>query len=421
MHRREIGWNAQGGILNTQGTLMPGASTYRTMTDADAPDVMRLISTAFGVTKEQFDSWLAVARADRFRVMERAGEPAVSCLLLADLGQFFGGRLVGMEGVAGVAVAPEARGGGEGAAIMREAILEMHRRGVALSTLFPATQALYRRVGYEQAGYMNEIRITPSTIGASREDRALPMRPVKPEDWPRIESAHREAMTPINAAIARNSYIWERVRVWRGEPTRGWVIDVDGRIEGQISLLIRTDSADRIGRKEVFCSDVQAYTARAARRMLAFLQDLGSMVNEIAFYGGPNHPLLLLLPEQRWTRAASCELWMLRIVDVERALTERGYPQGLSARVEMEFTDELIPSNNARFTLEVEGGRGRVKRGGSGSASLAMHIRDFAPIYTALQPPIVMHRLGKVTGDAHLCESLGAIFAGGTPSITERF
>ncbi|MBL8746852.1 MAG: GNAT family N-acetyltransferase [Phycisphaerae bacterium] len=401
---------------------MSGGLTYREMTEADAGRVCTLIGQAFGMPGESCDRWVRFAGLDRFRVVHRVGEEPSGCLLIADIGQHFGGRAVSMEGVAGVAVAPEARGKGIGAHMMRAMLLDMHRRGVALSTLYPATQVLYRRVGYEQAGFANVMRLNASTIGATREDRSAEIRPVREEDWPRIVSAYREAYAEMNGTLERRTYIWDRVRNWRGEKTDCFVIDDGGRIEGFVAVLMRADAADPSGRKEVFCTAVHGFTARGARRVLAFLNDYSSMGTDVVFYCGPANPLLLLLPEQRWHRQAFGEVWMTRIVDVEKALVQRGYPAGLSGTVAFDVADDLIEENNGVFTLEVSGGVGRVKRGAAGATrAIGVHVRDLVPMYSGLHSPTIMARLGRATGPASALALAGAMFAAGTPAMEEHF
>ncbi len=406
---------------------MTAGLTYRPMTEADSPRVCTLIGQAFGTTAEQCQRWLAFAGRERFRVVQRAGDEASACLLIADIGQHFGGRAVSMEGVAGVAVAPEERGRGVGAHMMREMLLDMHRRGVALSTLYPATQVLYRRVGYEQAGFSNVVRLNAATIGAAREDRTLPIRPVKDEDWPRIEAAYSEAYVDMNGSLERRTYIWDRVRNWRGDKTDSFVIDApgeNGTIEGMVALLMQPDPSDETGRKKVFCTALHAFTARGAKRLLAFLGDYSSMGTDIVFYCGPTNPLLFLLPEQRWHRQAVGEVWMTRIVDVEKALGQRGYPQGMTGRIAFDVSDDLIEANNGVYTLEVANARGRVTRGPAprgATPTITIHVRDLVPIYSGLHSPIIMARLGKAGGSAEALALAGAMFAAGTPGMEEHF
>src|ERR1700716_1195012 len=85
--------------------------------EKDMPSLARLISLAFGTPLEGVNTWLTNAGVHEVRVL-REGAADVACALRVPMGQFFGGRSVPMMGVAGVAVAPEARGRGLATRIM---------------------------------------------------------------------------------------------------------------------------------------------------------------------------------------------------------------------------------------------------------------------------------------------------------------
>ena len=103
------------------------------------------------------------------------------------------------------------------------------------------------------------------------------------------------------------------------------------------------------------------------------------MVPEISWFGGPNHPLLMLLQERHY-EASLQMFWMIRILNVAAALEARGYPLGQRTQCHLEIEDDVIPDNTGRYVLEVEEGSARVNRGGNGS--LRMHIRGLAPLRT---------------------------------------
>ena len=94
----------------------------------------------------------------------RADGRVAGGLWLLPLGQWFGGRGVPMVGISLVGVAPEYRDPGAAAQLMKATVQGSHAEGVALSTLYPATQPLYRSAGYEQAGNYYELRIPTKSI-----------------------------------------------------------------------------------------------------------------------------------------------------------------------------------------------------------------------------------------------------------------
>ena len=109
--------------------------------------------------------------------------------------------------------------------------------------------------------------------------------------------------------------------VWR-PPVQGYAVWNGGRIEGFLSYgCACPEGVMRLA--EFF-----AISASAGRRLLSFLSQHRSQVKQVKWFGNPTNPMLLLLPEpihrmRLWDR------WMLRILNVERALTERGYPRHL--------------------------------------------------------------------------------------------
>lgn len=111
-------------------------------------------------------TFLKILGWEAVRTIERRGE-LLGGLVLLPLGQWFGGRSVSMAGIGSVAIAPHARGDGAAAFLMQSVLAEAHDQGFALSTLYPATQRLYRQAGYEQAGSHGLWEVSLASIGRS--------------------------------------------------------------------------------------------------------------------------------------------------------------------------------------------------------------------------------------------------------------
>src|SRR5262245_51321796 len=120
---------------------MGGAFAYRGMTDADLPRISRLLHHAFAGQEDMCGIWLRDAGFHHVRVMGETGREPDATLVRIPMGQYFGGKSVPMMGIAGVAVAPEARGRGIARQLMEETIRECHREGWALSGLYASTQS----------------------------------------------------------------------------------------------------------------------------------------------------------------------------------------------------------------------------------------------------------------------------------------
>lgn len=60
------------------------------------------------------------------------------------------------------------------------------------------------------------------------------------------------------------------------------------------------------------------------------------------------------------------DAWMLRVLDVPRALSARGWPAHLEGELHLEVTDDLVAANRGRWRLRVTGGAATVEPGGRG-------------------------------------------------------
>jgi predicted acetyltransferase len=92
----------------------------------------------------------------------------------------------------------------------------------------------------------------------------------------------------------------------------------------------------------------------------------------------PDDPIILnILEPRRLGLAAGDGLW-LRVVDVVAALAQRRY--AADGRVVLEVRDEFCSWNEGRWSLEVEGGVGRVEPT-TDAAQLACDITDLGAAY----------------------------------------
>ena len=408
---------------------------HRDVAELDA--FCRILMNAFVMPEERVRRNIEIAGAQNVRVIRR-GETVAGGLVILPKGQWFGGRTVSMAGIALVAVAPEHRAGGVGKTLMGRMLSEVYANGTALSALWPATQVLYRRAGYECAGHLHEISLSTHSIDV--RDRELELRPATEADTPAIEAAYVAWAAGANGSVARSAVNWTRIRTWYdGRPTAPYVVARAERIEGYTYLITEPAAGHR---HDLRAHDVVALTAAAARRLLTFFSDHRSIHKTVRWTSGPIDPLLMQLNDPQFTLTTETA-WMLRIVNVARALEERGYPPGLTGELHLDVTDELLPENAGRWVLRVADGRGRVERGGGGqhegqagtgrqtggggqtrddgAAALKVSIRGLAPLYTGCMTPADLVRADLAAGPAEAQRAAAAIFAGPHPIMRDRF
>jgi predicted acetyltransferase len=368
---------------------------------------------AFGSAPERVYEWMKALGPEVTRVCRRRGA-VVGGLILQPMGQWFGGRSVPMTGVAMVCVAPQHRASGIGAELMRAGLREIRARGVTISTLYAATAPLYRRVGYEAAGGRYEITLPTGAIGL--QDRTLTLRETEPGDGPALDEAHRRRVACENGPLDPSVPEWRHAQQAGRSPQqpgpRTYAAWNRRRAEGYVRYLTKREG------RTLHLMDFVATTPGAGRRLLTFLADHRSTIDSAVWHGAPADPMLLLLPEHSY-RVRLVEHWLLRVVDVPRALEARGYPETVSASVALRVEDELFPANRGPFVLEVAGGAAQVRRGRGAGARI--DIRGLAALYTGHLTAAQLAMTDYLEATPAEVAALQAIFAGPTPWMSDAF
>ncbi|MFL5732382.1 MAG: enhanced intracellular survival protein Eis [Chloroflexia bacterium] len=383
----------------------------------EMPPLEALLSAALHIPPDGTHDWLETLGRENLRAARLDGQ-VVAGLGLIPMGQWFGGRSVPMAGVTIVGVAPEHRGTGVGIAMMRGMLEELREQGTALSALYPATLNFYRRVGYERAGWRLTYELPLGVIDV--REREANLVPAGPEQYPEFYRAYEARARQSAGNLDRPDWMWRhRLEPQDQQPApHRFLVVRDGQVEGYIIFRpgVRTDPLRVL--------DVCALTPAAGRRLLTLFAGYSTMVETVTWSGGPLDPLVYLINEPLLATRFQVKLartfeWMLRIVDVAKALEARGYPPGLSVELHFDLRDDVLPDNSGRFTLHVADGRGQVQLGGQG------HIRldacALAAIYSGHISPLELVPLGLIEGaDAGLAMA-GSVFAGPRPWIGEMF
>ncbi len=382
--------------------------------DAALTRLMEILGRCFNTSREQEKQYVEKAGRETIRMLAW-GETIVGGLSLHAMGQFFGGKSVPMAGIALVGIDPAHRGHGSGTIMMQETIREIHASGVALSALYPATLPLYRRVGYEQAGMHHEIKI--SLAGRSLGDRTLSIREVEEDDWPAIKSLYQAKAVHYDGHLDRNEFLWKRIRARRELVAKGYAAFRDGVMEGYVFLMQKEEKGFRYSLR---ASDLVASTPAAARRLLALIADHGSLAATATWSTFPSDPVITHLPEVGFTLNTE-DPWMLRIVNVKKALEQRGYPHSPDTELHLKLTDDLIKENHGPWLLRIENGVGQAEPGGRGE--LALDIRGLASLYSGFHTPREVALSGLGEGSPEVLDRAEPIFQGsnGGPCMVDGF
>lgn len=381
---------------------------FGSLKEEDAKELAAILGQCFAISDTQM--YFDRLGTENFRVVTEGGR-IVGGLGIYQMGQWFGGKSVPMAGLAAVGVPPEQRGTGVAFELLSRTLQELYEKEVPISALYPATQRLYRKVGYEQGGNSCIYEIPTNSIGLS--DRTLPVQPVNPINYQIFSDIYSQSAIKINGNLDRNPAIWEGIIQPREqEVIYAYLVGTQSQPEGYIIF--------HQNRKEsqLIILDWVALTTSAAKRLWTFVADHRSQIKTAMWRGSVVHPLLLFLPEQT-AKVKNSSMWMLRIIDVAKALSGRGYPVGVEAELHLMVQDDLLSDNNGNFILRVSGGSGEVTRGGKGE--LRLNIRGLSPLYTGLYTPHQLQFSGFLEASDRVLATATEIFALSVPWMADFF
>ncbi len=392
--------------------------TYGPLIETDEPAVFDIFSTAFAFPIEKVAPWVETAGRENVMVLRERSKPA-ACLIEIPMGHFWLGRSVPTIGIAGVGVALEERGGGAARRLMEQAIRSIAERKIPFSSLYPATQTLYRAVGYERAGKTLEVKVPTLglDLGKTRET-SVEMRRLTDADEPAVAELYAELAREQHGYLDRGSYMWSRVRKMRGVALPGIGFFADGSLEGYVYMRTETTAEQHAPFHDVVLTDLVASTPRAMRRILRFFYDQRSLAEHVTFKTGPEMPILSLLPENRYDQSVVLD-WMVRITNLESALALRGYPVAVKTTLEIDVRDALVEANAGKWIVHVEDGKAQLARGGSGR--IALDVRALASLYTGFLSATSMRRLGWLEAADAETRALDEVFRSPLPGMCEMF
>jgi predicted acetyltransferase len=351
--------------------------TFRPAVDADFPRLGQLSLRAYPSGDNG-----AAARADRYRllatldgsrafVVERDGRHVAQYRNLP-LTAWVGGFAARAGGLAGVAVAPEARRTGIGRAILAHHLERLDEDGAAWSFLYPFAADFYAQSGWAPAARRVRYRFAPAALPLY-DERALvgALALDEPGMLAAVHDAYQRHCASTNGSLS-----WSRAQLAYHFADEGTfavgVRDGDGSLSGYLFAAVRAPT----NRPETLVvPHLVALDGRAERALLGFLSAQRDQADAVELDAPPGSPLASLLerprpdregdemPEGHHPIATVYAGAMARIVDLSRALASRGYPSSARARFAFAASDPARPRNEAPVTLTVEDGRARVEPG----------------------------------------------------------
>lgn len=421
-----------------RGTAQDGPATERLSRRAFSPEYVEEpeFRTEAGVEEAGTDPDPAVRAAARpppplVFVAEQGGRILASASATLR-GQWFGGRRTLCAAIGGVAVGVEARGLGVGRALMAALLTAARDAGATTSALIPSTHRFYAGLGYGIGGRRPVFALSTAEL------RGLPVHRPRGLLLRRTADADAGAVAAlVRDRAARGTGLLDHGGAEHrtaSDPTGGdsYVADVDGAVRGWC-LLSRREPSTRYASYDLVVDDLVAGDPDVELVLWRLLVgDHPSALRADAVLA-PGSLLEHRLERQRELVEGSS--WMIRLLDVDRALTARGYPPPLTAELVLDVVDPVWPRNEGPRVLSVAAGSARVRPAPGATPDVVVGVGDLASLFTAHLDPFdarYQGRLGlagdrlpanhapdNLTPDDRSVATLRALFAG-PPALLAR-
>jgi predicted acetyltransferase len=325
--------------------------------------------------------------------------------------QLWGGRRVPMGGIASVAVHPDGRGRGLAAELMRGLLPLMRDAGQSISALFPTGVGVYRPVGWEIVGSLDDTRIATRDLRPRHLPTHVRTRSARPSDTAAIKSLY-DALR-VNGLLSRD-----------GPEFPG---GVDAVLEHDIVTVAETEAGMAIGfatasrgdgyreRSELRMWDFVAGSPDASAAMVASIASW-STVAPTVLWRGPTDELALQLGITL-PPPVTQQPWMLRIVDAPEAIRQRRYAEQVSVDTAFVLVDRDVAEHSRAWRLQVVEGEGSLEPLEGRDELPRLHVRGLALAYAGVDMGVLL-RAGLLDQPA---PGLDVAFAGQPPRILDYF
>ena len=293
------------------------------------------------------------------------------------------GRATPLGAVGPVVCAAAYRRQGHIGRLLRLALEDMRSRGIALSGLHTPHDALYRRYGWERAEGKRRYVFRAKDLQLRFRGRRGATEAVTADGWQQLEEVYREYAGPRNGPLHRVEPWWRHVVLedWESKP-RDAVLwrSPEGRPEGYVIYGPQPSATDP-RRHDLMVQDMVSVSADAYLGLWEHLATHDIALN-LMVDRALDDPFPDLLEDPWRIEFQRAEGAMIRIVDVERALSMRPYAGQRPVSLTMRISDATAPWNDGVWQIEAADGRMQAARQEDGEADVELSVNFLAPLFT---------------------------------------
>jgi predicted acetyltransferase len=392
--------------------------SVRRLEPEDAEAARRLGMEAFGVPSspptrpatidQPGMSWYGAFESDQL-----AGQ-----LIDREYDAYFGGVPLPMCGVAGVTVTAEHRGQGILTPLFASLLRNAKQRGALISALFPSAPRIYRKFGYETVAEYARVEIPSRIVAEVPRPTTIQTRRASAADFDAIRAIYDTWAIEQNGPLSRRGVSFtvtaeEFIASFTGVTV---AVDTKGRICGFVSW----DRGQGIGDgASINVSDLLAVSGDAYRALLSVIGSFASVTASLKIDTSGDDLARLFLPSAQWQVIESYP-YMLKILDVAKALASRRYAPSLRTNLRFRVEGDFLTENNRAYELTVKEGRATCLE--ADHAHRTFTPQGLALLFAGAQSCANLRLAGQLVG-GEVGQDLDwdALFGGRQPHIRDYF
>ncbi|HWO66841.1 MAG TPA: GNAT family N-acetyltransferase [Umezawaea sp.] len=265
--------------------------------------------------------------------------------------------------ITSVGVKPGHRRRGVLTSLMRAQLHGLHDEGLEpVAALWASEGSIYGRYGYGLTAQFTDLRLPKGAafhrgvdVGAERVCEAP-----RAEAMPAMKALYDRVALNRPGYLSRGAAEWE-YHLADDEQHRGGLSKYRFALHprGYAVYRIKHEWGDRGPQHELNVRELAAEDDRAYAALYRYLLDV-DLVAELRYFTGSDDPVLHLLQNPRLARRSDRDSLWVRLVDLDRALTGRGYLSDVD--VVLDVADDLCPWNADRWRFTVKEGEAGVRR-----------------------------------------------------------
>lgn len=366
-------------------------------------ELTELWSQSFILPYEQVSTWVN-EKSIRNCIGAFENNKLVSALSIIPFDFYIRGRILGLSGIGGVATLPEYRGKNYVHTLLKESIRISREKELIFSSLYPFSFEFYRIFGWELAGFQKRYKRKTYNLGKFKEIENVKRIPL--EDWKLIKPVYEKYAKNFTGPIRRTEERWESIIFRNRTLTYLYVYEEEGEIRGYLLYSVEKDSnMNKILVREMITLNISAY-----KGFLGLFSKQSMNIEEVEW----TTPLEDLLPYIVPNPRGECVIeptFMLRIIDVKKALSFLKYDEKIKEKVTIYLEDEYADWNNGVWEIEIENGEGNIKKTDTQDYDIALNINTFTQIVAGNLSPKKAYTLGLIeTKDYKTVEKIEMIF-----------